>query len=179
MKNLKKILAMTGILGLTTATTINITACSINSLTSNFEEITNWDENNGEVNSLTNDKNTIYISTKTTNNKGNLLEMATDDAITLLPNWDENNGQIKHLLSANGTTYAVTKVTDNENKLFKISKDGTITPLANWKENNGEIDSLLNVSDTVYVGTKTADNKGNLFKITKDDNNSSSKMSRK
>ncbi|WP_339039283.1 hypothetical protein [Spiroplasma endosymbiont of Andrena trimmerana] len=55
MKNLKSILSIVGVLGFTAATTSNVTAC-ISNITSNFQEITNWKENNGEIQSLVNNK---------------------------------------------------------------------------------------------------------------------------
>ncbi|WP_338980268.1 hypothetical protein [Spiroplasma endosymbiont of Lasioglossum malachurum] len=55
MKNLKSILSIVGVLGFTAITTSNVTAC-ISNITSNFQEITNWKENNGEIQSLVNNK---------------------------------------------------------------------------------------------------------------------------
>ena len=130
MKNLKSILSIVGVLGFTAATTSNVTAC-ISNITSNFQEIINWKENNGEIQSLVNNKNTIYAGTKTGDDKGNLFKITKDDTTTPLTNWKESNGKVQSLLNVNDTIYVGTKTGDGKGNLFKITDDDTITHYLN------------------------------------------------
>lgn len=90
-------------------------------VSSKFQELNNWKENNGEIQSLTNDKNTVYTGTKTSNNKGKLFKISENDTITAIATWDENNGEVGTLVSDNNRSLLAQKlaiIREDYSKLF-------------------------------------------------------------
>ncbi len=73
---------------------------------------------NGEVLSLVNDNNTIFVGTRTTDGKGRLFKVVYTVAIGIF-SWSSSGGEVHSLLNVNGIVYVGTKISDNKGKLFK------------------------------------------------------------
>ena len=116
---------------------------------------------------------TVFVGTKTVENKGKLYKSTSGTTFIEVPGWKENNGEVHSLLTVNDIVYIGTKTGIGQGKLFKITNDGIIHEITEWGKDAGDIGkihSLLNIKGIIYVGTKTGVGQGKIFK-SKNDNN--------
>lgn len=107
---------------------------------------------------------TVFVGTKTVENKGKLYKSTSGTTFIEVPGWKENNGEVHSLLTVNDIVYIGTKTGVGQGKLFKSKNDNNFELIPNWDISNGEVLNLFNINNVLYVRTKVSKQISYLFR---------------